>query len=141
MVAEVRHGDKGPLGGAHPAIQPERVIHHNKRVRLRWARLGGQLQGARQEGLDDVMLLDLSFLTRHMQAPLESHARCPPAPLAPGAPASGRHSAGCSSMSPTASLSDEEAPARAPRMHAFRHRGGCCCSCIEAGQDLLHREI
>ena len=88
MVAEVRHGDKGPLGGAHPAIQPERVIHHNKRVRLRWARLGVQLQGARQEGLDDVMLLDLSFLTRHMQAPLESHARWSLAPLAPSAPAS-----------------------------------------------------
>ncbi len=80
MVAAVRHGDKGPLAGAHPAILPEQVIHHNKRVRLRWARLGGQLQGARQEGLDDVMLLDLSFLTRHMQAPLESHARWPPRP-------------------------------------------------------------
>jgi len=66
VVVDVRHADKGPLKGRHPAIQPERVIHHNRRVRLQW----GQ-----QEGLDDVMLMDLSFLTHHMQPPMESHAR------------------------------------------------------------------
>lgn len=71
----MRHADKGPLKGRHPAIQPERVIHHNRRVRLQWGRLGGQLQGGQQEGLDDVMLMDLSFLTHHMQPPMESHAR------------------------------------------------------------------
>lgn len=77
MVTGVRHANKGPLGEEHPVVQQERVIHYSKRVKLWWKRLAVNSQVAvRQEGLDDVMVFDLSFLMKHMQPARKTLARC-----------------------------------------------------------------
>lgn len=77
MVAGVRHANKGPLGEEHPVVQQERVIHYSKRVKLWWQRLGVNSNvTVRQEGLDDVMVFDVSFLMKHMQPARKTLARC-----------------------------------------------------------------
>lgn len=74
LVRDARHADKGPLRSRHPAIQPERVIRYKKEIRVHWGKLGKQLQHTSpQEGLDDIMVLDLSYLCQRMQPPLEQH--------------------------------------------------------------------
>ena len=48
-----------------------------KDLKVYWRKLGKQLQSASaHEGLDDVMVLDLSFLCRRMQPAVEMHHKC-----------------------------------------------------------------
>jgi hypothetical protein len=48
-----------------------------KRVTVRWSKLGQQLQHTSpRDGLDDVMVLDLSYLCQRMQPPVETHHQC-----------------------------------------------------------------
>ena len=44
---------------------------------MHWNKLGQQLQHTSpQDGLDDVMVLDLSYLCQRMQPPVETHHKC-----------------------------------------------------------------
>ena len=48
-----------------------------KRITVHWNKLGQQLQHASpQDGLDDVMVLDLGYLCQRMQPPVETHHKC-----------------------------------------------------------------
>lgn len=55
-----------------------------KRITVHWKKLGQQLQHiSPHDGLDDCMVLDLSYLCQRMQPPLETHHKCGSSSLSP----------------------------------------------------------
>ncbi|KAK9837379.1 hypothetical protein WJX84_001409, partial [Apatococcus fuscideae] len=70
-VRLMRHHDKGHIPSHFHETRPEKVLAYRRRMYVYWPHVDPQLQGV--DGLDDVLQVDLSWLTRRMQPSRESH--------------------------------------------------------------------
>ncbi|KAK9863198.1 hypothetical protein WJX84_002124 [Apatococcus fuscideae] len=70
-VLLMRHHDKGHIPSHFHETKPEKVLAYRRRMYVLWPHVDPQLQGV--DGLDDVLQVDLSWLTRRMQPSTESH--------------------------------------------------------------------